>query len=58
MARDVVLRLVLKNYERALDVAGAVLDRTERALATAKGIAADAGRGESPPSSRPPPPRG
>lgn len=38
MARDVLLRFALRNYERAREVATKVAERAERTLSTAKGL--------------------
>lgn len=41
MAREVLLRLAIRNYERAREVAGQVMDRAQRTLTAAKGITAE-----------------
>lgn len=39
--RDVVLRLALRNYERARELAGALAERADRTLATARSVGAE-----------------
>ena len=38
MAREILLRLAVRNYERARDVAAQIADRAQRTLATAKAV--------------------
>lgn len=45
MARELLLRLALRNYERAREVAAQVAERAQKTLATAKGLTAELRQG-------------